>query len=326
MGNLKMTKLRKLFSMFKWSLMQSLNIFWAQGRLMFWISKLRRYWKFGKSLNWAGPTYQRPETVMTGRPSTQSRAPAILPVTPEMAALMAESALPPTHVGRALCAGASGEALNLFAPSHASRSRACFFAAWRVVPPSPTTAIPSHRCSSRPKGPSSAPLRPATGSSLSHGPLMQGTPYTEPSSPSAWVTADHRSPCTSGSATASRRTTRAHHSSMTRSSPSMTHYPSRRHLSVRCHPTAAVSFPPSSTPNWDPRGLGLVPGYSCFSISPPAASHRLLPQILLPSSVACGLKGQLGLAAFVEEAQCNSTVYYFLFRIIIFQFKSSLNL
>jgi hypothetical protein len=123
------------------------------------------------------------------------------------------------------------------------------------------TAIPSHRCLSRPKSPSSAPLRPATGSSPSHGPSMQGTPYTEPPSPSTWVTVDHRSPCTSGPTTASRRTTRAHHSSMTRSSPSMTHYPSHRHPSVGCRSIAAVSFPPSSTPNWDPRGLGLVPGY-----------------------------------------------------------------
>jgi hypothetical protein len=64
-NNLKSTQLRKLFKLFKYHCMQSLNIFGARESFLFEFASLSRVWKFENRFFWVGPTCQRPVSVLT---------------------------------------------------------------------------------------------------------------------------------------------------------------------------------------------------------------------------------------------------------------------
>jgi hypothetical protein len=56
LDNLKLTQLRKLFKIFKYSDMQSLNIFRAKESFLFEFANLSGVWKFENLFYRAGPT------------------------------------------------------------------------------------------------------------------------------------------------------------------------------------------------------------------------------------------------------------------------------
>jgi hypothetical protein len=65
--NLKSTELRKLLNIFKSSRMQSLNIFEAWKGFLLEFAILSGVQKFENLFNWAGPTCQRPVSVLTAQ-------------------------------------------------------------------------------------------------------------------------------------------------------------------------------------------------------------------------------------------------------------------
>jgi hypothetical protein len=151
----------------------------------------------------------------------------------------------------------------------------------RSTPSSPSPAMtttPRHR-PSRGLGLSSYHIRVASPPSSSLRPTTPGERVHEPPPSSFRLTITSRRPCTSGPSTTSRRTTPQCCSTTNRSSPPETSHPSRCRPSLRRRTphrrlTATMSLPPYSTTNQSPRGLGLVPGYSCSGISSPAGRNR----------------------------------------------------